>query len=189
MFADLVRKCRSIRRFKQNESISRETLLELVDLGRLSASGSNQQPLKYWLSADPETNEKLFTALAWAGYLKDWPGPEEGERPAAYIVMLGDTEIKNAFDIDLGIAGQTIALAAAEKGIGTCMMSLLKRDIIREALGIPERYEILMVLAHGYPAEEVVLEEAGEDGDIKYWRDEKGVHHVPKRPLDEVVLG
>ena len=104
------------------------------------------------------------------------------------MVILGDTDIKKAFDIDLGIAAQTLVLAAAEKGIGSCMMSLLKRDIIRPALNIPERYEILMVVSMGYPAEEVVIEESGADGDIKYWRDEKSVHHVPKRPLSEVVI-
>jgi hypothetical protein len=61
-----------------------------VNLARLSASAANLQPLRYILSNDPHKNELIFSCLAWAAYLKDWPGPPEGERPSAYIIMLGD---------------------------------------------------------------------------------------------------
>ncbi|MFL7792799.1 MAG: nitroreductase family protein, partial [Anaerolineae bacterium] len=124
----------------------------------------------------------------WAGYLKDWKGPEEGERPAAYIVILGDTEISQDFGCDHGIAAQSIMLGATEAGLGGCMLGTLDRDELRQVLQIPERYEILLVLALGKPKEQVVIEEVGPDGDIRYWRDSEGVHHVPKRPFAEVIL-
>jgi nitroreductase len=189
MIEELIRNSRSFRRFHQDEVIFRDTLERLVDLGRLSPSAANLQPLKYIISSDPKKNEAIFSCLAWAGYLKDWPGPEEGERPPAYIIVLGDTGISKNFGCDHGIAVQSILLGAREMGLGGCIIGSIKRERLRELLEIPERYEILLVLAIGRPKEEVVIEEVKEDGSIRYWRDEKGVHHVPKRRLEEIIIG
>jgi nitroreductase len=188
MLLDLVKKSRSYRRFKESEPVSLSTLRELVDLARLSPSGANRQPLKYILSAGRETNAKIFPCLAWAGYLKDWGGPKEGERPAAYIIILGDKSISNEFFCDHGIASQSILLGAAEKGLGGCIIASIKRDALRGVLSIPEHCEILLALALGRPAETVVLEDVGPAGDIKYYRDAKSVHHVPKRKLEELII-
>jgi len=189
MLGDLIRKNRSYRRFYQDTPVSIETLRALVDLARLSASAGNRQPLKYILSCSAEMNARIFPHTRWAGYLKDWGGPAEGERPAAYIVILGDTEISKDFGCDHGIAAQSIMLGAVERGLGGCMIGALDRDGLRQALGIPERYEILLVLALGKPRETVVIEDVGPDGDIKYYRDADGVHHVPKRRLEDVIVG
>jgi len=188
-FKELVLQTRSYRRFDQATPVSLDTLRELVDLARQTASGSNIQPLKYVLSAGPATNARIFPHTRWAGYLKDWPGPAEGERPAAYVVMLGDTELRREFDRDLGIAAQTIMLAATERGLGGCMIGSINREQLRAILEIPDRYKILLVLALGKPAETVVLEPAGPDGDIHYYRDKDGIHHVPKRSLEEIIAG
>lgn len=188
MLTALIRKNRSYRRFVQSAAISREALVGLVDLARLSPSGANRQPLKFILSASPETNARIFPCLHWAGYLKDWPGPAEGERPAGYIIILGDTEIAPDFGVDHGIAAQSIMLGAAERGLGGCILGAIERDALRAALDIPERYAILLVLALGEPAESVVVEAVGDDGSICYWRDAAGVHHVPKRSLDALIL-
>ena len=189
MLKDLVRRTRSYRRFNQEEAIHMSTLQELVDLGRLSASGMNRQPLKYMLSNDPQTNASIFPNLGWAALLSDWPGPEEGARPSAYIVILGDTEIHPSTGCDHCIAAQSIMLGATEKGLGGCMIRGIKRDLLRQALTIPERYDILLVLALGKPKETVVIDALGPDGDTRYWRDAQGVHHVPKRSLDEIIIG
>jgi nitroreductase len=188
MLEDLIRQNRSYRRFHQDVPVALETLRAIVYLARLSASASNLQPLKYVLSCDPETNARIFPHTRWAGYLKDWGGPEEGERPAAYIVILGDTEIRKEFGCDHGIAAQSIMLGAAERGLGGCMIGSVDRDGLRQTLDVPERYEILLVLALGKPKEAVVIEDVGPEGDIKYYRDAEGVHHVPKRPLEELIL-
>jgi len=188
MLEDLVRKNRSYRRFHQDVPVDIETLRALVNLARLSASGSNLQPLKYILSCQPQTNARIFPHTRWAGYLKDWSGPAEGERPSAYIVILGDTEIRKSFGCDHGIAAQSIMLGATERGLGGCMIGSVDHTGLRKALDISEQYEILLVLALGKPKETVVLEEVGPDGDIRYYRDAQGVHHVPKRSLDELIL-
>jgi nitroreductase len=189
MIHELVKNNRSYRRFYQSVTIPRETLLELIDLARHSASAGNLQPLKYMLSYDPERNATIFKHLAWAGYLKEWPGPGEGERPSAYIIVLSDTRIAKSPGCDHGIACQSILLGATEMGLGGCIVGSIRKNELREALGIPKHLEILLVIALGKPKETVVIEEVGSDGDIKYWRDNKGVHHVPKRKLDDIVVG
>jgi nitroreductase len=188
MIRDLVTKNRTYRRFKQDVAVDREVLRELVDLARLSASAANLQPLKYVLSCEPQRNDLIFPHLGWAGYLKDWHGPAEGERPSAYIIILGDTQISRSFDCDHGIAAQSILLGATEKGLAGCMIGTVQRQKLREALSIPSHYEILLVLALGRPRETVALETVGPDGNIEYWRDGDDVHHVPKRALDDIIL-
>ena len=188
MIKELILKNRSYRRFHQDVSIDLETLKELVDLARCSASGANRQPLKYILSCDAEKNGKIFPNLFWAGALKDWPGPAEGERPSAYIIILLDKEMSQSPGVDHGIAAQSMLLGAVDKGFGGCMMGAINRDGLREVLQIPERYEILLTIALGKPNEKVVLETVGEDGNTNYWRDDESVHHVPKRSLDEIII-
>ncbi len=189
MIRDLILKNRSYRRFDQTHAIDEATLRELVDLARNSATASNRQPLKYILSYDPEKNAKIFPLLGFAGQLRDWPGPAEGERPTAYIIILLDTEIAKTTGCDHGIAAESILLGATEKGLGGCMHGSAKKPDMMAALDIPERYEISLVISLGKPVEKVVLETVGPDGDIKYWRDSESTHHVPKRPLDEIIIG
>lgn len=188
MIEKLIKSNRSCRRFFQKEQIPANTLKRLVNLARLSASAANLQPLKYILSNDPQKNEMIFSCLAWAGYLKRWHGPPEGERPSAYIIMLGDTDIAKTFATDVGIAAQSILLGAREQNLGGCMIGSIKKDLLRELLHIPPRFEIELVIALGKPKETVVLEEVKPGGSIKYWRDEQGFHHVPKRGLAEIIL-
>lgn len=188
MLKELVLKNRSYRRFYEDHRIDVEVLRELVDLARLSSSAANFQSLKYILSADADRNAKIFATLGWAGYLKDWDGPVEGERPSAYLVMLLDLEISNTPFWDHGIAAQSIMLGAVERGLGGCMFGNVRKDDLRKSLGIGERYEILQVIALGKPKEEVRLVPIGADGDIKYYRDADGVHYVPKRSLDDIIL-
>jgi nitroreductase len=187
MIRELILKNRSYRRFYQSEKISELQLRNWVDLARNSASARNAQSLKYILSTDDSFNAKIFELLAWAGYLTTWPGPEEGERPSAYIVVLNDTLIAGNYFCDDGIAMQSILLGATEDGFGGCIIHSVNRNKLHELLDLSEQYEILYVLALGKPKETVVLDEI-KDGNIKYWRDENQVHHVPKRALDEIIL-
>lgn len=188
MLKDLILKNRSYRRFHENAVIALDVLKELVELARVSGSAANLQPLKYILSCDPAKNALVFPHLAWAGYLVDWSGPAEGERPSAYVIILGDKLAARTFGCDHGIAAQSIMLGAVEKDLGGCMIGSIKRDALRAALQIPDRFEILLVLALGRPKEQVVLETVKPNGDVRYWRDAGGVHHVPKRSLQDIIL-
>lgn len=188
MLRELVEKNRSYRRFWQEVTVDREILRQLVDLARLSASAGNVQPLRYILSCDAGTNALIFPNLAWARYLGDWPGPAEGERPSAYIVVLEDTRVEHPLHCDHGIAAQSILLGAVERGLGGCIIGSVNKSRLRQVLNVPDRYEVLLVLALGKPREQVVIERIPPDGSLKYWRDDRGVHHVPKRTLDDLIL-
>ena len=189
MIADLIRNNRSFRRFYQDHVLDLKTLKDLVDLARLTASAANLQPLRYILSVDSQKNAQIFSCLAWAAYLKDWNGPEEGEKPSAYIIVLSDSEKANDFvGYDCGIASQSILLGAREKGLAGCMIASIKREQLRNLLEINPRYKILLVIAIGKPKEEVVIETVGSDGNIRYWRDSDDVHHVPKRNLKDIII-
>ena len=189
MLKDLVLKNRSYRRFDQKVPVEMETLRELVDLARCSASATNRQPLKFILSNEPEKNALIFKTVAWAGLLKDWPGPAEGERPSAYIIILLDKDIGQNAGCDHGIAAQSILLGATEKGLGGCMLGSAKKDELHKNLNIPEKYDIALVVALGKPAEKVVLDALEPGQNFAYWRDGDSVHHVPKRKLDDIIIG
>lgn len=184
---ELILKTRSYRRFNGTHRIDIKTLENLVDLARVSASAANRQPLKYLLFNTPDDCKRIYPSIAWAGYLKDWPGPGADERPSAYFIMLGDRSITESFSFDPGIAAQSIMLGATEMDLGGCMIASIKKEELRNELDIPEKYEILLILALGKPVEHVVIDEIKE-GDIKYWRDDKNIHHVPKRTLNELII-
>lgn len=184
---DLIFKTRSYRRFDESYGINDNLIESLIDLARLSASGGNRQPLKYVIYNSPAECARIFPFLAWAGYLREWPGPDKGERPSAYIMILGDKSVTDNFGIDHGIAAQSILLGATEEGIGGCMIQSIKRDELREEITLPDRFEILLIIALGKPVEKIVIDEIQVD-DVKYWRDENKVHHVPKRNLKDIIL-
>jgi len=191
---DYIRKNRSCRRFVQDVKIGIPELESMIEAARLSPSAANRQPLKYILcgEADSARGKEIFKCLAWAAYLKDWPGPAEGERPAAYIIMLHDKTIHQQVLCDPGIALQSILLQAVYLGYAGCIFASVNRPRLQQYLSLPEHLEILYVVALGKPAETIVLEKinpglpAGES--IKYWRDEAEVHHVPKRSLEDLII-
>lgn len=193
MVKELVKYNRSYRRFFQDKNITKEDLVELVDLARLTPSGKNLQVHKFILSNEATLNSKIFETLVWAGYLPEWNGPDEGEKPSAYIVILGDKKIEKNLGLDFihinsGIIAQSILLGAAEKKIGGCIFASIQRKKLSENLNLSEDYEIMLVIALGKPKEKIVIDEIEKDGDIKYWRDENQVHHVPKRKLEDIIL-
>ena len=193
MLYDLVRQNRSYRSFHEDRPLRREQLVELVKLARFCPASVNLQPLKYRLTADPALCAKIFPHTAWARLLKDYPGPAEGERPTGYIAILYDLKIgpnTARFDKDVGIVAQTMLLGAVEAGFGGIMIGNLDRPALMEVLGLdPERYQIALLLALGYPAEAITLEDPGANGSVAYYRDAEGHHHVPKRTLEELIVG
>lgn len=184
---EALQRSRSYRRFYQDAAVPDKDMLLIADAARLSPSGRNIQALKFLLSNESGRNSRIFPTLAWAGYLTDWPGPEEGERPSAYIVQLLDTTIAQSTLCDEGITAQSMLLQAVELGYGGCIIAAVKREELHRILGLPEHLKILNVIALGKPKETVVIEPV-TDGQYKYWRTPDGIHHVPKRSLEEIII-
>ena len=188
MFRELVLKNRSYRAFDESRKLTREELLELVDLARLTPSSANRQPLKYHIAWEADKVAEIQGLTKWAAALPQLNLPRSGKRPTAFIVICQDMSVNSAFLVDVGIAAQTMLLAAAEKGLGGCMIGNFPKDKMAELLKLPEKVEPKLVVAIGKPAEEIVLCEVGEDGKTNYYRDEAGTHYVPKRKLDDILL-
>ena len=182
---DIVLKRRSVRRFKQ-KPIPLDTLKKLVNAARVAPSAANLQPLKYIIVKKKDLVKEVFTTLKWAAYITPKGNPPEGQRPVAYIVVLADTKIsKKGYEIDVGTAVENIVLVAWNEGIGSCLIGSIDKKRLRNLLRIPVHLEIALVIALGLPNEYPVMEEMTDT--LKYWRDESGVHHVPKRRLGDIL--
>lgn len=188
-FMSLVKSSRSVRRFAEGDRIEHAFLRRLADAARQTASAGNLQPLRFVLVSSAKRCEQVFPALGWAAYLKDWKGPEEGERPSAYFVICADKDAKGLPEVDAGIVSQTVMLGAVAAGFGACILGSVDRKSLHETLELAADKNVLYVIALGRPAERIELQTLPNDGDVRYWRDAQGVHHVPKRALDDVIIG
>lgn len=187
-FADIVLKNRSFRKFQSDRPVSLEQLEKLIDLARTTPSSKNLQPLMFLPLVSKEHTEFVFSKLKWAWHLKDWSGPAEDEKPPAYIIVFLDTTKNVHAEIDTGICSQTILLGAVESGLGGCMIRTVNRYDIIKYFNLPQSYELMLVIAIGEPKQEVRLTEIGPDGKTEYFEDQQGVHYVPKRSLNDIII-
>lgn len=182
-FRALLEGCRSYRRFDAAREVGEEEVEFLASLARLTPSAANLQPLKLVGVTDPKVRAEIFPALKWAGYLTGWDGPAEKERPAAYLILLSNADIP-APSFDAGIVSEAILLGARTLGLGGCILGAIDRTRLASVLNLAEGTRIEVVIALGKPAETVVIDPV-RDGNIRYTRDERQVHHVPKREMRE----
>ena len=186
MIKDTIKKNRSYRRFFAERSVDTDTLVDIVDEARLCASGANKQRLRVAIISDEAGKDSLFSTLKFAGYLTDWKGPSESERPAAYYVICSESELDSLLAIDLGIFAQTLLLSATERGLGGCMFRSYNAGKVSEIVAV-EGMKPHLVIALGYPSEKVECVDV-RDGDIKYYRGDDDVHYVPKLSAEELIL-
>ncbi|TFF87540.1 MAG: nitroreductase [Promethearchaeota archaeon] len=185
-FEEVIYRRRTIRRFKQKE-VKIDILKKLVDYARVAPSGNNIQSIEYILIRDPSMRKKIFPLLSWAASLpKDKRTPEPRRRPTSYIIVLVNKTIKKNADLEVGAAIENILLGATNSNLGCCWMGAIDRPKIREILEIPDYYDIKNVISIGYPDEISVIEPFKDS--LKYWKDEEGKMHVPKRSLDDLIL-
>ncbi|MDE5886004.1 MAG: nitroreductase family protein [Muribaculaceae bacterium] len=187
---NLMKSNRTVRRFNEKKEVSEDILFSLVELTRYCPSGRNAQPLRYAIVNSKEEKQKIFPLLKWAGYFKEWDGPEEGERPAAYIIQYLDTKYGKECLCDDGLQLEAITLGMHTLGLAGCIIKAFNGAELSKILNFGDRYVSRYVLAIGYPREHVQLEDMSgkDDTDFKYYRSADGIHHVPKRPLSELIL-
>lgn len=187
---NLLKADRSYRRFDESYYIDKDILLKIIDLTRFCASARNLQPIKYFIVNDVETCNKIFPLLKWAGYLSDWDGPEIGERPTAYLIQCLDTSLTKNCLCDDGLQLQTITMGSVAQNLGCCIIKSFDSIKLKEILDLKDNFDPLYVVAVGKPIEEIVIEDFknSDSNSIKYYRTSDGIHHVPKRILNDVVI-
>jgi len=184
-FYDLIVSRRTIRQFEP-VPIARPLLEKLINAARLAPSAGNLQPLQFVVVDEEGPREEIFACLRWAGYIAPEGNPKPGHEPQAYVITLASTTVRErGCEYDIGAAMENMILTAWEEGLGACWLISVDKPKIAEILRIPEGYKVDSVLALGYPAEKPVVEELKDSA--KYWKDEKGVLHVPKRILTDII--
>jgi len=181
---DAIESRRSIRRFQQ-KPIKLDVLKKLVNAGRLAPSAANLQPIQYFVVDNKKLCTQIFETIGWAGYIKPKWTPKENERPVAYIILLSKDASKDWNIRDASLSSGNIVIASEGEGIGSCILLNIKKDEIRQILEIPESLQVDSVIALGYKAEKSIIEENSKE--VKYWRDESQVLHVPKRKLEDII--
>lgn len=190
-FKELVLKNRSCRGYDESRTITREELVELVDMARLTPSSMNGQPFCYYVAWEKEKVDTIQGLTKWAAALPQLNLPYEGKRPTGYIVICQNKEVSEnlqQYRIDLGIVAQTMCLGAASKGLGCCMIGNFNGEKMQAALGLSDQFFPLLVVAVGKPDETIVIKEIDKGESTKYYRDENDVHYVPKRKLEDILL-
>lgn len=191
MIKDLIKKNRSVRGYDNSRDVTIEELREMVDCARLSASSVNMQPLKYILVNTVDGKASVLKQVSFAAKLSTLKLPHRGSEPMAYIVICQDEQISKSetgFLRDVGIVAQSITLAATELGLGACMLGYFSPDKLRQALDLSENLKPLLVISLGKSVEDIRIVEIEEGESTDYYRDEAGIHYVPKRKLDDVII-
>ena len=191
MIKDLIKKNRSVRGYDNSRDVTIEELREMVDCARLSASSVNMQPLKYILVNTVDGKARVLKQVSFAAKLSTLKLPHRGSEPMAYIVICQDEQISKSetgFLRDVGIAAQSITLAATELGLGACMLGYFSPDKLRQALELSENLKPQLDISLGKSVEDIRIVDIEEGESTDYYRDEAGIHYVPKRKLDDVII-
>ena len=191
MIKDLIKKNRSVRGYDISREVADEELREMVDCARLSASSVNMQPLKYVTINTPEGRDKIIGQISFAAKLSELHLPISGTEPMAYIVICQDENISKSgtgYHKDAGIVAHSITLAAAEMGLGACILGYFSPKEMATSLRLAGNLRPLLVIALGKSIEDIRIVEIEEGESTDYYRDENGVHYVPKRRLDDVIV-
>ncbi len=179
-----IRSRRTIRRYKR-QPVAVQVLQELVELGRLYASGANLQPIRFAIVSQEENVHQVFSQLAWAAYLPEYEVTEQ-QQPAAYLVLLRDDEVKHSCQFDLGAAATTVMLAAKRYGLDSCCLGSFKAEPLKALLGLSQRYQPELVIALGYADEE--SEAVALTDSVRYYQTKDGALRVPKHTAAAVTV-
>jgi nitroreductase len=187
-----IKQRRSVRRFKER-AVDFPVLEKCIEAAWLAPTAKNVQVIEYVVVDDPKLLPAVLdTVRLWAGVTRPEDGWSPGNRPQAYIVAVvnralllerGAGERNTAYDA--GLAVENLVLAAEGLGLGSCVITSFEPEKLGRVLCLPEKYEIAMLVALGFPDEKPVIETSGDS--TERWVDEKGVRHVPKRPLADIL--
>ena len=158
-FQELILKRQSDRKYT-GKPVSRDLINRCLEAARLAPSASNSQPWTFVVIDDPDLKEKV--ARKTFGPLKTFKSfvPQAPvliaivlERPKLITEVGGRIKNKEYPLIDVGIAAEHVCLAAAELGLGTCMLGWFDEKAIKSLLGVPAQKNIPLLITLGYTPE------------------------------------
>lgn len=189
MLNELLIKARSCRSFVPNKQVAYDDIVKMINNARICSATRNSQPLKYKILHSESEVGEFMPITYWAKSL-GIKLPPDGHEPTAFIILFHDEEIvpfQSIYYKDVGICAEAITLTATELGLGSCMIGSFDAEKTKEIFSLRDSLMPVLCIALGYADETAIIEDA-LDGEIKYYRDENNVHHVPKRPLEEIIL-
>lgn len=176
-FYELAKQTRSVRKFDENVRLSDEEIMHLMDIVSVLPVSRNRASYSFY-HATGEEAKMIYPHMRWALNIPEWDGPEEGERPGSLLLVLTDDASPSPMNcVNLGIASLGIVMGAREMGYSACILRSIDHNHIAKKLGLKKTVQLVIALGKG--AQEVTIEPY--EGSDKYWMDEEGNQHVPKR--------
>ena len=182
----LLEKNRSYRGYRKDYVVKREMLERIVAVNAKIPCGKNQQTLRFKLVTKDTGADKVLENIKLGGMLPELHLPFEGTEPEAFIIVCGTTPETKIVDIDLGISMQSMLLKATEMGLNGIIICAFNTAKITEVFHLP--YEPLAIVAIGKGIEKIKLVPIDENESHAYYRDEQGVHYVPKVRAEQLII-
>ena len=160
---DAITARRNVRAF-EDRPIPTADLDRILEAGRRSPSSQNWQPWDFVVVTDRAQLQDLSRVFSGAYHVA---------QSAATIAIIGpaaDNPYRRA-QFDLGQAAMSMALAAADLGIGSCHAGVADMALARELLGLPADRDWALLMSLGYPADRPLAP----------------VRNPNRRPFDELV--
>lgn len=189
----LLVKNRSIRRYRQDFTVTEEQLRTIVEVNVKLGSAMNRQALRFRIVADDAEEDVNAASMDKVNALRDilFREPARPESARAYIIVYSTIPEERYIDIDLGISLQSMALKAAELGLNCLIKGNIDKEGLSSLFGTGDGLEPVAVLCVGKAAESVFLKPvpagSSDEPDLKPYTKE-GVHYVPKLQMDTILL-
>jgi nitroreductase len=136
---------RSVRAYDTRQ-IPDDVLMRVLEAGRAAPSAGNSQPWHFIVVKSPEKREILSKRM-FTKFLVESP-----------VVIVGCGEREKRFHlVDVSIAMQQMVLAATAEGLGTCWIGDFDEKVVRDLLKLPDKYDVVCLLAVGYEREKLDL--------------------------------
>ncbi|MBP5423268.1 MAG: nitroreductase family protein [Paludibacteraceae bacterium] len=153
---ELAKQRYSVRLFS-NKEIEKEKVDYLLEVARMAPSAVNIQPWSFLVLQSEEAKKDIQ-----ACYDRDW-----FKTAPLYIVVCGNhlaswkraSDNKDHCDIDIAIATEHIALAAAEQGLGSCWVCNFDAALCKKLMQLPDGIEPMVILPIGYADQQAVVKE------------------------------
>lgn len=182
----LLLKNRSCRGYDHSVRVGEDVLRKIVAVNTKIPSARNQQALRFRLVAAEDEVSVVNQNIKLGGALPELHLPFPGTEPLSFIIVCSAIEPERYVYVDLGISLQSMLLKAVEIGLNGLIVCAFNAKEIAEALHL--EMPPLAVLAIGKSAERFKLVDMPSDGSVKYYRDADGVHCVPKRGVEEILI-